>query len=175
MLPPDHLAVPYKEHLHHRITAVHSHSQHIFILTVAVGDLLPLGDLVDALDQIAVFDRLFKFHVLRRFIHLFFQHGKNRSMVSVQKLKGLIYRFPVLFFCDLSLTRRIALPDVVIKAGSFFSYVPRKVAVAPSELIQLLHQFDGIFHCTRTGIRPEISGFILFHPAREKHSGVFFP
>ena len=71
MLPTDKLSSPDKKYLHDRIAAVLIQRNNILVLSVAVGDLLLLGNLFHAVQQISPLCSLFKFKFLRRCLHFF--------------------------------------------------------------------------------------------------------
>ena len=82
---------------------------------------------------------------------------------------------PVLFPGHISLAGGIALLDMIVQAGPVQSDIPGKTAVAGSEMIQFIQQFDGILHRCRAGIRPKVLGFILFHEPGKQNARILFP
>ena len=179
VFPANHFSAPDEEYLHdcvgicYRIVRIVDRKcDDILILAVLIRDLLALGYLVDAANQIPVLDRFFEFHLLRCLIHLLLEHSDDRRMVSCEKFDRLRDGLPVLLFCKIALTRCIALPDMIIQARTFLSDVARKRLAAAADLIQLLDQVDRILDCPRTCIWPEIARFIFFHRTRKKHPRV---
>ena len=180
VFPANHFSAPDEEYLHdcvgicYRIVRiVDRECNHILILSVLIRDLLALGYLVDASNQIPVLDRFFKFHLLRCLIHLLFEHPDDRRMVSCEKIDCLRDGFPILLLREAALTRCIALPNVVIQARALLADVARKRLAAAADLIELLDQVDRILDCPRTRVRAKIAGLILLHCARKKHPRVF--
>ena len=78
-------------------------------------------------------------------------------MVSIQKIDRIGHTFPVFFFCEDSLTGRIALADLVIQTRPLFSDVARQIFAAAADLIQLLYEIDRIFYRRGTCVRTEIA------------------
>ena len=62
MVSADQAAVADEEYLDHGVPAVNGHGDDIFVFHVTVGDFLLLGDLFNAVQEVAVFDGFFKFH-----------------------------------------------------------------------------------------------------------------
>ena len=73
MLPPDQLAFPHKEDLHHCVCVIHRQRDDIAVLHTAAGNLLLLGYLFDTGQEIPVFRRLFVFHLFSCIHHLMLQ------------------------------------------------------------------------------------------------------
>ena len=82
--------------------------------------------------------------------------------------------FPILFFRNISLTRRFALLDMIVKTRSVFSDIFGKISIAASDMIKLPNQLNRIFHCTRTCIRAKIFCFVLFHRPRHHNTRKWF-
>ena len=180
VFPANHFSAPDEEYLHdcvgicYRIVCIIDRERdHILILSVLIRNLLALGYLVDASNQIPVLDRFFEFHLLRCLIHLLFEHSDDRRMVSCEKIDCLRDGFPILLLRETSLTRCIALPDMVVQARALLADVARKRLAAAADLIKLLDQVDRILDCPRTCIWSKIARFVFFHRARKKHPRVF--
>ena len=52
-----------------------------------------------------------------------------------------------------NITGTLTLMDVIIQTWTLFSDIPRQCPVTGTDLKKLLHQFNGIFHSSGTGIR----------------------
>ena len=175
MLPPDQLAATYKKDLHHRVVFIPRQSDDVLILPVAVRNLLLLGHLLHAVVQIPVTDRILKFQIFRRLLHLLLQAVQDRGKISIQEIQRLLHLCTVFFLRNITLAGRHALANMIIQTGPLQPDVPRQNPVTGSQLIQLIDQLNGILHRKRGGKRPEIPGFILFHLPGKKHPGKILP
>ena len=170
MLPPDHLALTDKEDLNDCILTVARHCNDVAILSRLARDLLFLCNLLHTCKKIPVLHRLLEFHDSGRFLHLIFEIVKKCVVMPIQKLKHLLRLLCILLPTDFSLTRGIALSDMIIQARASLSDVPRKHTVAGANPINLLHQIDRVLDCSSARIRAKISALVLFHRARRHHT-----
>ena len=97
MIPPDHLAVPDKEHLHHRVRLIAGQGDHILVLSGAARNFLPFADFLNILNQIPVLSGFLKAQLLGCCLHLSLQLFHQLFIIAVEKIQHSVDIFPVFF------------------------------------------------------------------------------
>ena len=146
MLPSDHLAVPDKEHLHHRVPLLAGNGDDVPVIHALAGDLLALLHLLHAFQKLPVLDGLLKLQRIAGRLHPALQLLRHLPVIAVQKGQHLTHLLPVILLRDIPHAGRIALVDVVIEAGPFLADILRQLPAAVPDMVEAVHQVDGILH-----------------------------
>ena len=175
MLASDQFARPHKEYLYDGILPLLCQCNDVLVIHLTcIGNLLLLHAGTDTPQQITVFCRLFKFHICCRFLHLLGQHLLNLAIGAVQKVNGSLDAFLIFLLRNLAGTDTRALLHMVIQTRSALTEIIRELLVAGAQMVDLLHQINGILDSRRAGKRSEIFCLVLFQLTRKKDSGVSF-
>ena len=163
MISADQAAVSNKKHLNNRFITSPCKSNNILIFHLRTGDFLFFRNLFYTLNQVTIFNGLLICHSLRGFHHLFCQHLNNRLMIASKELQSLMNLLLIIFLSYFSLTWRIALTNMIIKARTAYTNIFWKISMASTNFINLSQKFYSIFYCRCTCIRSKIFGFVFFH------------
>ena len=91
--------------------------------------------------------------------------------MPLEKFEHALNIFSVSILCDISLARRGALADMIIKTRSVLPYILRQFFRACPDVIELSEKLYNISDCSRIRIRSEISRGILFHASGDHYAG----
>ncbi len=86
----------------------------------------------------------------------------------------LLYRFTVFFFCNISLTRCIALMNMIIQTRPVLSYIFWKVSITASDMIYLSQKINRILHRSSTRIGSKIFCLIFDHSPHHHDTRICF-
>ena len=63
---------------------------------------------------------------------------------------------------------------MIIQTGSAIADLLRKGSVARPDMIDFPQKFNGVLDSTRTGVRTEVTGFVLFHVPGKQNPRIIF-
>ena len=117
----------------------------------------------DTLDQIPRLSRFLKLHFFRLRPHLLLKFRQYLLVISIQERQRRLHLSAVILLTDLPIARCLTLPDLVIQAWAILADILRQSAVACTQMIELIDQFQDILDCPCIGVWSEIFGMIPLH------------
>ena len=167
----DQAAVAQREDLHGRTIVLQREPDHVDVAHAAPVGGLPLGQVPDREEPVAVARGLLEALVLRGVLHLRLQLPLDRPCLAREELDHAVDDLPVPLLRDVAHARRQAALDVVVEAGN-----PRVAAglrpLARPIREDAVEHVEGLAHLLRIRVRPEVDDAAAVALAREHHARV---